>query len=155
MNEQSETDQSRADARFEEALTSSGRRDPRDFYRAQLRELKQVSADAYEQAVAYYSNTLIPGIASGELDPVQAWLDYGCRLCAWMIPGTPVDVDPTGRRFAHEVPTPDDRLVLHIPDVPQGRALLIGLPVDLSAAQQATYSLLVQGKLKRRAPSHV
>lgn len=139
-----------ADARFEEALQASGTRDPREFYRAQLQEMKQSHPDAYAEAVRFYQGALIPGIADGSLEPIQAWLDYGCRLSAWMAPGRAVDVDPSGRRHAHEVPTPPDRLVLHIPDAPQVRASLVGLPVDLSDAQQATYALLVQGRLKRR-----
>ena len=42
----------RADERLEAALAESGARDPREFYRERLRELKRADTVAYEGAVA-------------------------------------------------------------------------------------------------------
>jgi len=146
-----DTKQAQADARFSEALGSEGARDPREFYRERLRELKQANPLAYEQASTHYQDVLIPGIADGTLDPLDAWMAYGCQLCQLLAPGKAVDVDGSGRRRPHAGSSSQDHLVLHIPDAPAKRALLIGLPRELSAAQQATYALLVQGRLKMRS----
>ena len=54
-----------ADEALEEALQAAGARDPREFYRERLRELKRVKQDEYETAVAYYRDTLIPQVADG------------------------------------------------------------------------------------------
>ncbi|MEZ4415672.1 MAG: hypothetical protein R3E10_07950 [Gemmatimonadota bacterium] len=142
--------QSAHDDRFQEALEASGARDPREFYRERLRELKQSDPAAYQQAVSYYQDELVPKIARGEVEPLSAWLEYGRRLCAWTAPGETVEVDASGQRHPHRPPTPSDRLVLHLPDDKGTRALLVGLPQELSAAQRATFDLLVQGRLKLR-----
>jgi len=66
------------------------------------------------------------------------------------VAGTPIEVDATGRRLPYAPPTPADRMVLHIPQGTRGRALVVGLPPELSAAQLATYDLLVGGRQKLR-----
>ena len=142
--------QKAADANFEAALAKSGGRDPREFYRERLRELKEANPAAYEEAVAFYTGELVPTVASGSTDPLAAWLDYGVRLCEWCAPGQPVEIDATGVRHPLSPPTPSDRLVLHIPNDKRTRALLVGLPAELSPAQRATFDLLVQGRLKLR-----
>lgn len=134
-----------ADRALEASLAASGARDPREFYRERLRELKRVSADAYQTAVAYYTETLIPEVAGGERDPLEAWTEYGRRLAAALAPGRTVGVDETGRAHPWERHEPD-RLVLHLPDEKGARALLVGLPASLSDAQRATYDVLVAGK---------
>ena len=63
-----------ADRRLQEVLESSGARDPREFYRERLRELKSADASAYSEAVAYYKDRLIPEIAAGSVDPLIASL---------------------------------------------------------------------------------
>jgi len=134
-----------ADAALEAALTASGARDPREFYRERLRELKRASPGEYESAVAYYRDTLIPEVAAGEGDPLHAWTEYGRRLAAALAPGRTVGVDETG--LAHEYQGPErDRLVLHLPHANGARALLVGLPPSLTPAQRATYDVLVDGK---------
>ena len=133
-----------ADLRLAEALAERGARDPRDFYRERLRELKRVDTDAYEQAVAYYRDTLLPEVASG-FDPLAAWMEYGRRLAASLAPGRTVTIDATGRSAPYEGPSPD-ALVLHLPDAKGTRALLVGLPAEPSPAQRATYDVLVAGK---------
>jgi hypothetical protein len=140
----------RADQRLEEALAREGARDPREFYRERLRELKQVNPDGYAQAVAYYRDTLLPEVADGPGEPLSAWTEYGRRLAQALAPGRTVSVDPTGRSHPYQAPAPRDRLVLHFPDGKATRAILVGLPTELSGAQRATYDVLVSGKQKAR-----
>lgn len=140
----------RADARLEAALKEAGARDPREFYRDRLRELKQADAGRYAEAVAYYRDTLIPQVASGEGDPLAAWTEYGRRLAEALAPGRTVSVDGSGRAHPYHAPAPRDRLVLHLPDHKAGRALLVGLPAELTPAQRAAYDVLVSGKQKLR-----
>ncbi len=140
----------RADARLEEALAREGARDPREFYRDRLRDLKVVDPEGYAAAVAYYRDTLIPQVASGEGDPLAAWTEYGRRLAEAVSPGRTVAVDATGRAHAYRAPAPHDHLVLHLPEAKGSRALLVGLPAEISPAQRATYDVLVSGKQKLR-----
>ena len=140
----------RADARLDEALKREGARDPREFYRERLRELKQANPEGYAAAVVYYRDTLIPQVADGEGDPLAAWTEYGRRLAEALAPGRTLAVDATGRAHPYSAPAPRDRLVLHLPEGKGGRALLVGLPAELSPAQRATYDVLVSGKLKLR-----
>lgn len=139
-----------ADRRLEEALEREGARDPREFYRERLRELKQANADAYGEAVAYYRDTLIPTVASSDVDPLEAWTEYGARLAEWLAPGRLVSVDTSGRAQPFSAPAPKNHLLLHLPGGRGGRALLVGLPAELSPAQRATYDVLVSGKQKQR-----
>lgn len=134
-----------ADKALEASLAETGARDPREFYRERLRELKRASSEAYETAVAYYRDTLIPDVAGGKRNALDAWTEYGRRLATALAPGRTVSVDATG--FAHEYSGPEpDRLVLHLPDEKGARALLVGLPSTLSPAQRATYDVLVEGR---------
>ncbi len=137
-----------ADRLLEEALERAGARDPREFYRERLRELKSVSQSGYEEAVAYYRTSLIPEIASGNVEPLAAWTEYGRRLATALAPGRTVVVDGSGRALPYEAPPPLDRLVLHLPDDKKGRALLVGLPPEPTPAQRATYDVLVRGRQK-------
>lgn len=139
-----------ADQRFDEALAQEGGRDPREFYRDLLRELKSSGPEAYDQAVAYYGEVLIPSIARGEAEPLAAWLEYGRRLCQLTSPGETVEIDASGVRHPHVAPTPKERMVLHIPAEKRARALVVGLPLTPTPAQRATLELLVQGRLKLR-----
>lgn len=136
-----------ADRRLQDALDAVGARDPREFYRERLRELKQANPQGYQEAVAYYRDTLIPTVAGGDAPPLEAWTEYGRRLAEAAAPGRTVSVDGTGRAHPYAPPAAPDRLVLHLPDQP-GRALLVGLPAELTDAQRATFDVLVQGKQK-------
>ena len=138
----------RADQIFEDALGKTGAKDPREFYRKRLRDMKAENPDAYTEAVAYYQNELVPSIAEAGDDPLMAWQQFGCRMAELTVTGTPIEIDTTGRRRPYAPPTPADRMVLHIPQGSKGRALIIGLPPELSAAQLATYDLLVAGRQK-------
>jgi len=140
--------QDRADEIFEEALGRTGAKDPREFYRKRLREMKTDNPPAYREAVAYYQNELVPSIAEAGDDPLTAWQQFGCRMAELTVTGTPIEIDTTGRRCPYAPPTPADRMVLHIPRGSKGRALVVGLPPELSAAQLATHALLVGGRQK-------
>jgi len=135
-----------ADRNLEAALEATGARDPREFYRDRLRELKQANPDGYDSAVTYYRETLLPAVAEGTSAPLDAWTEYGKRLAEALMPGRTVSIDETGRSHSYEGPSLE-RLILHIP-TGKGRALLVGLPAELSPAQRATYNVLVAGKQK-------
>lgn len=139
-----------ADRALEVALEASGARDPREFYRERLRELKDANPEGYRNAVAYYRETLIPAVAEGSESPLEAWTEYGRRLAEAVSPGRAVSIDETGRAHAHEAPDLG-RLVLHLPDQKGARALVVGLPPELSPAQRATYDVLVAGKQRLRS----
>lgn len=138
--------QREADRRFQEALERTDARDPRDYYRDRLRDLKSRDPEAYEEAVRHYREELIPSIASGEADPLEAWRAYGRRIAQLTASGRTVEVDARGRSHAFDPPTEPDRMVLHLPDDRKERALLVSLPPEPSRAQKATYDLLVRGK---------
>jgi len=142
--------QNRADELFEESLTRTNAKDPREFYRDRLREMKGTDLEAYKAAVDYYQNELIPSIAEKGADPLLSWQEYGCRLAQLTIPGDPVEIDVTGVTHKYKPPTPEDRMILHIPEGPKGKAIVVGLPPELSSAQRATYDLLVAGRQKLR-----
>lgn len=137
-----------ADQAFARALEATGARDPREFYRGRMLELRQSDPDAFARARAYYEETLVPAVGGGKVDPVQAWLEYGRLLAEWTSPGRTVMVDGSGRASPWSVPVPLDHLVLHLPE---GRgsaaAIPVGIPPELTVAQRATWDLLV--KLKR------
>jgi hypothetical protein len=141
-----ESIQDRAHRLLEAAMAERGARDPREFYRTQLRELKEENASAYEDAVIYYRDALLPAIANDGVDPLTAWTDYGCTLASLRASGRTVSIDATGRAEAYTSPVRPDQLVLHLPDEKRRKALLVALPPDLSAAQRAAYDWLVVGR---------
>lgn len=136
-----------ADRRLNKALEDSGARDPREFYRERMRELREANPTGYEDAVAYYRDTLIPSVASGNVNPMHAWTEYGRRLAIALAPGDTVRIDDTGRSHPYEGPEAGG-LVLHMPSDSGTKTLLVGLPPNLSPAQRATYDVLVAGKQK-------
>ncbi|MBM4183084.1 MAG: hypothetical protein FJ207_02530 [Gemmatimonadetes bacterium] len=135
---------------LEAALTESGARDPREFYRDRLRELKRLSPDEYQRAVTYYAQTLLPEVAERRRDPLVAWTDYGRRLAEALAPGRTVAIDASGRARPYE-PTASAGLILHLPDDKGAKALLVALPKSLTAEQRATYDVLVAGKQRTSA----
>ncbi|HEY7818210.1 MAG TPA: hypothetical protein VIG29_08330 [Vicinamibacteria bacterium] len=138
-----------ADSLLEKALQASGSRDPREFYRERLRELKERNPEGYREAVRYFESTLVPSVAGGGTDPLAAWTEYGRHLAELTAPGRTVAIDESGRSRRYEPPHAPDELILHLP-TSGGRALLVGLPRELSEAQRATYDWLVAGRLKVR-----
>lgn len=140
----SDKDTARADGLLAEALERHGARDPREYYRGQLRELRDEDRAAYDEAVAYYSETLVPAINAGEQDPLAAWTEYGRRLAALRADGRTLVVDETGASRDFELPGALGSLVLHLPDRNRDAAMIVALPAALSHAQQATVDFLVQ-----------
>lgn len=135
-----------ADRLFQEAIEASGARDPRDFYRRALRELKEVNPEGYGRAVSHFQEVLVPSIASGDEEPLGAWREYGRLLAELAGPGRAVGIDETGRAQPYSPDCPLEHLVLHIPEERGKRAILVSLPPNPSAAQRATFDLLVRGK---------
>ena len=140
--------QTEADLRLEEALADTGARDPREFYRECLRNLKQADRRAYDEAVEYYREVLLPSLVKG-VDPLPAWTEYGRRLATLTTPGRTVMVNQAGVAEPYLEPAPLDRLVLHLPEArgPASRAVVVGLPAELTRAQRAHYDLLVSGRM--------
>ncbi len=143
--------QQRAEALLQEALERSGARDPREYYRSRLKALREQNRAAYEQAVAYYRDVLIPGIVAGE-EPLAAWTEYGRTLAELHGPGRTVSIDASGRSLPYEAPAPADHLILHLPEASRAATLLVGLPVALTAPQRAPYDWPVQGSTRLRTP---
>lgn len=135
----------RADRRFEQALQETGARDPRDFYRKRLRELRERSPEAFQRALAYFERKLTPAVAAEGSDPIAEWLEYGRFLAELVATGRTVQIDRSGREHPYAPPVPGDHLVLHLPSSTSEAALVVGLPPELSPAQRATYDLLVAG----------
>lgn len=135
-----------ADARFAAALADTGGRDPRDYYRDRLAELKRSSPGGYAEIVAYYEDMLIPSIAEQGVDPIAAWLAFGVRLAEAAAPGRAVAVDRKGRSSPYLPPGEPVDMFLHLPEDRRRRALLVGLPPEPSGAQVATYEWLVLGQ---------
>jgi hypothetical protein len=136
-----------ADQRFEAALRESGARDPREYYRELLKELRESDTPAYRKAVDHFDSKLIPSVASQDGDPIGEWMEYGRFLATLKAPGETVQIDPSGRSRPYSPPVPLDHLVLHLPASTRDRALTIGIPPRLSSPQRAAFELLVQGKI--------
>jgi len=135
-----------ADRRFEEAIQVTGARDPRDFYRTALRELKESNPEGYEKAVEHFQTNLGPSVASGEAEPLMAWREYGRLIAEMTGQGRTLAIDETGLAKPYAPELPLDQLVLHLPDGKGMRAILVSLPPKPSTAQRATFELLVRGK---------
>jgi hypothetical protein len=135
----------RADQRFDEALSATGARDPRDHFRGVLKDLRRSNPSAFQEALSYFETRLIPAVASDGSDPLAEWMEYGRVLAHLQAPGRTVQIDPTGRSLDFSVPVPLDHMVLHLPDSTSRPAVVVGLPPTLSPAQRATYDLLVKG----------
>jgi hypothetical protein len=134
-----------AEQALEAALAESGARDPREFYRERLRELKRLRPDEYQTAVTYSTQTLLPEVAERRRDALAAWTEYGRRLAEALAPGRTVAIDETGRARPCDS-SASVGLILHVPHDGGARALLVALPRTLSPAQRATYDVLVSGK---------
>lgn len=133
----------RADERLKAALEEAGVADPRDAYRARLRVLKERDASAFEEALRYYEDELVPRVADEDGDAVAEWVEYGRRLGELSGAGRTVVIDRSGRSRPYEAPPPPNRLVLHLPEDDAVPALALVVPRDPSPPQRATYELLV------------
>lgn len=139
-----------AERRLQKALERAGARDPREFYRDELKRLRDVQPEAYRTAVQHYQEKLIPSIARGEREPLGAWLEYGALLARLQAPGRTVAIDESGLASSWEEGW-SASLILHLPDDRREMARLVGLPPEPTPAQRAAYDLLVAGRLE--APS--
>lgn len=140
--------QSRADQALDQAIQRTGARDPRDFYRKLLLELKEQDQEAYEGAVNRWKTEVVEPLARGDGSPLDRWLAYGLDLARTLEDGNSVRVDETGRALPLERAPSWKDLVLHLPDRKAARAIPVSIPPALSAPQRATMQLLVQGKVK-------
>ena len=142
--------QNTADELLIAALEREGARDPRDYYRERLRDLKEESAQGYEEAVRFYRDELVPAIAREGTEPLTAWREYGRTIMELLAPGRTVTIDTSGRSAPYQADISREDLVLHLPDAKNIRALVVALPTSLSPAQSATFDLLVTGRQKLR-----
>lgn len=133
-----------ADERFERALRETGARDPRNFFRDQLRDLRARDGEAFQQALTYFNQRLIPAVADDGSDPIAEWLEYGRMLATLSIPGRTVQIDGTGRSREYARPVPLDALVLHLPSNAGTPALVVAIPPKLTPHQRAAFDLLVK-----------
>ena len=139
-----EETKARADARLEAALADGDRRDPRPFYRHALRYLRKENPAAFQRALDYFENELIP--ASLAEDPLQAWLEYGQLLAGELGAGRVLDLDDTGRAHTVENAALARGLLLFLPDDPRTPVLVLRYPADATPSQQAAHELLVEGR---------
>lgn len=135
----------RADARLETALQDTDRQDPRRLYRPALKYLRSERPAAFQDALRYFEEELIPAVA-GQADPLAAWLEYGRRLARALGDGRLLELDSTGRARPVSDPADARGLVLHLPDDAGAPALVLRHPTAPSPAQQAAFELLVEGR---------
>lgn len=135
----------RADERLEKALEDSPLADPRPHYREWIRTLKERDPAAFDRAIVYYEDTLIDRIGRGGDDPIECWLDYGRYLAELSGAGRIMAIDANGRARATAAGETSG-LVLHLPEDESERPMVLAFPAQPSAAQQATYRLLVEGR---------
>lgn len=140
--------QAEADRLLDDALKRTGAADPREPFRALLRDLKERSASDYEEAVADYRDRVVRGIAEEGADPLERWLEFGCSTVQRLHPGRTIVVDATGRAIPLAPPPSWRDLLLHLPDDRKTRAFLVSSPPEPTLAQGATVELLVHGKLR-------
>ena len=137
----SEDPRAAIERRTDEAFARSPWADPRALYRSLLRQLKQSDAAAYESAVQVYRAGVEAPLASGSVDPVDAWLAYGRRLVELAAGGRTVSVDADGRMQA-EASSATPALWLHLPADESAAAIVVAQPREPSPAQRATVALL-------------
>jgi hypothetical protein len=138
-----------AERRFAERRVATGARDPREFYRGLLRDLRGANEASYREMVARYESRVVAAVARGEADPLEAWLAFGLELAeASAGTGRAVVVDATGRATPLEGRPRWDQMILHLPEGKGARGVPVSLPPELSDAQRATLDLLVKGKVR-------
>lgn len=135
----------RADARLEAALADLDYRDPRPFYRSVLRYLRERDQDAFDRALRYFEEELVPAVA-GEADPGAAWSEYGAVLARALGSGRMVELDDTGRARGVDTAVGAKGLVLYVPESTDAPVLVLRYPRAVTPAQHAAYELLVEGR---------
>ncbi|MBI4545122.1 MAG: hypothetical protein HY703_08010 [Gemmatimonadetes bacterium] len=142
----------RAEERLHQAFQERALGDSRESYRRRLKVLKDRDPAAFQKAVAYYEEILLPRLADPATDPVAEWAEYGRLLAELAGTGRLVEIGANGRARPHAPPAPADHLVLQIPDDPAVPALALSLPLRPTPAQRATYDLLVLGRTTISTP---
>jgi hypothetical protein len=142
----------RADQALRTALERTGARDPREFYRELLRELKRKDEDAYRGAVDRWRQEVIEPLARGDGDPLERWLRYGLELARAVEPGRTVIVNDTGRAEPLSSAPSWTDLVLQLPERRKVRAIPVSIPPSPTGPQRATLDLLVQGRVSLPEP---
>jgi len=126
---------------YAEALAKHGIQDVRPLYRQLLVRLKSQDPAAYEEAVARYRNEVETAVEAAE-DPVALWVGYGAWLAPLLTPGSLRAVDANGLATTTEAPPPLGPMLMHLPDDPKLRGLILAMPAEPSAAQKETAALL-------------
>lgn len=129
---------------LEAALDRRGLRDPRPYYRELLKKLKARNAEGYRAAVAYHEERLARELESADADAVEEWVEYGRYLAELLTPGRTWSVDPSGLAEPYHRPPADGALILHLPEAPHERGLVVSAPKSLTPPQKATYDLLAR-----------
>jgi hypothetical protein len=134
-----------AEARLEHAAAALELSDPRPPYRERLRHLREVHPAAFQRAVDYYENDVLPAMTAG--DAIAAWLDYARVLASTTAEGALHVIDETGRAALYNSQLSPRSLVLFIPEDTSEAVLVAAQPLQVSRPQQATLDLLVGRKL--------
>ncbi|WP_419949561.1 hypothetical protein [Candidatus Palauibacter sp.] len=127
---------------YTEALAAHGIEDVQPRYRRLLLALKARDAAAYERAVERYRSE-VAEVASGS-EALAAWLSYGAWLASRIEPGRLVTISTEGLATPAPDPAPPGPMLIHLPDAPNRKALVVAMPVDPSEAQRATVDLLCE-----------
>jgi len=135
-----------ADARLAGRLAELEALDARETYRSLLRALKAENADAFTRASRYYEEHVVPRLLT-EPDPVDAWIDYGRMIGELAGTGRMLVIDESGRSQRYRPPLAPQQMVMFVPDDARVGSFAAIQPAALSAAQRATLSLLVEGRL--------
>lgn len=144
MTADAEQDLQTAAARaLQEALDRERIADPRESLRDRLRALRGTAH--FDRVVAHYQEALLPGVAEGTMEPLDAWLEYA-RLVAGVAPGRETAIDVQGREGAD--PSDPATLLLHVPEEKGAPVTRLRAPADASPAQRATLALLVDGRTR-------
>lgn len=141
-----DTAKQRADERTEQAIQRSPFGDFRQGYRERLRWLKDSQPQSFTKALSHYNDILVPNIAAGG-DAIAAWVEYGKLLGELSGSGKAVRIDETGR--AYDLDSSLDGLILHLPEDTNVPALALAVPKQLSEAQRATLTLLVNKRAEK------
>ena len=92
--------------------------------------------------VRRYEEELIPSIADGSANPLDAWISYGGWLCDQLYGGRLVWIDETGRSTPLEATLPHGALALYLPNRDDQPTILLAAPESPSAYQAAARDLL-------------
>ena len=123
-------------------LAARGVSDVRPACRVLLRQLKATSPAAYEAGVRRYEDELLPAIAEGRANPLDAWISYGGWLCEQLYEGRLVSVDPGGRSRSLDGALPNSAMALFLAAKDDQPTILLASPESPSAHQTATRQLL-------------